>query len=209
MPLIEIDDQYAAQLGNIPHKDRSGDWRSMSEFQTAYNKILQGPQRLAMFRVIKAAYPDQVIPELDAAAPVTAEIEAIRKEFADYREEVKKEKAAEAEAHRKSAATDTIDKGRSWLRQQGCDDDGVVEVEKIMQDNNLANYEVAFSHYARSHPKTEPLPSVGFLGSQYDWFKGDEPDVKLLRDDPVGFKNAEVTKFFRQKAEGTLNLGTQ
>ncbi len=131
--------------------------------------------------------------------PDEPEPEAAECEYPDHNRE---------DTDRESRAKGTVADGRKWLREQGCDEEGVVAVEKIMQDANLANYEIAFSHFARNQPKPETLPSGAYGGQSLDWFQAaeDAPDHKLLLEAPEKFKNAEVRKFFQQRAEGRLNL---
>jgi len=163
---------------------------------------------MELLKVLKKQYPNLAIPEIDAATPVNEAVAAVEKKFNDYVESVEKEKKEVSEKARERAAHDTVAKGRTWLRGQGCDDEGLVAVEKIMQDRNLPDYEAGFALFEKANPKPTPLPGGSFGGNSLDWFKpaDDAPDHKLLVEDPVKFKNAEVAKFFQQKAEGRLNL---
>src|SRR6266851_4486468 len=113
MPIIEIDDQYAAELAklSIPARDRTADFKSAFEYEQMYREIVNGPNRPEQLRLLKKQYPNLPIPEIDAAAPVNAEIEALRKEFTDYRETVKKESEERETARRESAAKDTVSQG--------------------------------------------------------------------------------------------------
>ncbi len=210
MALFEIEDQYAAELAklSIPIKDRTADHKRAREFEVMHQEIAGGTNRMDLLKLLKKQYPNLAVPEIDAAAPVNEAVDKLRQEFSEYRESVAKERKEREDTERESRAKGTVADGRKWLREQGCDEEGVVAVEKIMQDANLANYEIAFSHFARNQPKPETLPSGAYGGQSLDWFQAaeDAPDHKLLLEAPEKFKNAEVRKFFQQRAEGRLNL---
>jgi hypothetical protein len=210
MALIEIEDHVLAAMAQhgISYKDASETVKQGREATAAWAKMLAGPDRLKLLEAYKAQFPDVAIPEIDAAKPITAEVEAVRKEFRDYKEA--QEKAAE-EARTKSreeAANSTVAKGRALLRgDKKLDDEGVTAVEKVMQDLGIPNYEVAFNHWkATQPPDPDPLPSAYGGARSLDWFKVEEsrPDTKLLITDPKAFQRQETAKILQEIREGRL-----
>ncbi len=209
MPIIEIDDQYAAELAKsgVPLKDRTADMRRASEFERFHQEIAAGANRRDLLLLMKKQYPHLAVPEIDAAVPVNEEIQGLRKEFEEYRESVAKERKEREDTDRESRAKGSVADGQRYLRQQGCDDEGVEGVETLMRERNLPDYEAAFALWSRNQPKPDTLPSGAYGGQALDWFTAaeDAPDHQLLIDNPVAFKNAEVRKYFQQRAEGRLS----
>lgn len=210
MPLVEIEDAVLAAMASngIQYKDATARVSQATEAQGAWSKMLAGPNRKALLKAYKEAYPDVPIPELDAAEPISAEVEAVRKEFHDYKEAKEKE-AEEARARsREEAANATVAKGRAWLRaEKKLDDEGEKAVEQIMKEHGIPIYEVAFNHWkATQPPDPEPLPTAYGGARSLDWFKADEdkPDTKLLLSDPMKFKRQETGKVLQEIREGRL-----
>lgn len=210
MPLVEIEDDVlkALSTNGIQFKDAGDRVKRATEVEAAWNKLLSGPNRTQMLKAYKEAYPDAVVPELDAAAPITAEVSRVEKKFDDWVEAQKKEADERREKNREEAANSTVAKGRTWLRaDKKLDDEGVTAVEQIMQEHGIPNYEVAFNHWnANRPPDAEPLPSAYGGARSLDWFKVEEerPDTKLLINDPKAFQRRETGKVLQEIREGKL-----
>lgn len=210
MPLVEIEDDVLKALAGhgLQFKDAGDRVKRATEVEAAWNKLLGGPNRTQMLKAYKEAYPDAVVPELDAAAPITAEVSRVEKKFDDWVEAQKKEADERREKNREEAANSTVAKGRTWLRaDKKLDDEGVTAVEQIMQEHGIPNYEVAFNHWnANRPPDAEPLPSAYGGARSLDWFKVEEerPDTKLLINDPKAFQRRETGKVLQEIREGKL-----
>lgn len=210
MPFIEVDDAIAAAMAKegLQFKDASAHIKKGAELEAAWTKLLSGPQRQTVLKAYKEAFPDAVVPELDAAAPLNADIAALRKEFDDYREGVKKADEERRSKRREESAQNTVADGRRWLRtEKKLDDEGEKAVEQIMQDKGIADYEVAYHHWkAQQSPEPTSLPSAYGGARSLDWFKTEEsrPDTKLLLSDPRGFQRSETGKVLQEIREGKL-----
>lgn len=210
MPLVEIEDDVLKALAGhgLQFRDAGDRVKRATEVEAAWNKLLGGPNRTQMLKAYKEAYPDAVVPELDAAAPITAEVSRVEKKFDDWVEAQKKEADERREKNREEAANSTVAKGRTWLRaDKKLDDEGVTAVEQIMQEHGIPNYEVAFNHWnANRPPDAEPLPSAYGGARSLDWFKVEEerPDTKLLINDPKAFQRRETGKVLQEIREGKL-----
>lgn len=208
MPLIEVEDAVMAALAQngVGFKDLSAAAQKAAGVEAAWNKMLSGPQRAALLRAYKEAYPDAAVPEIDAAAPILSEVEKLRKEWQDEREAAKKEADEKRAKEREEQANTTVASGRRMLRaDKKLDDEGVAAVEKIMQDLGIPNYEVAYNHWkAQQPPDPTPLPSAYGNARSLDWFKAEEsqPDTKLLLEDPFGFRRKETGKVLQEIREG-------
>lgn len=199
MPLIEVDDIIASALrdNNVRFTDRTSALRPAAEAAAAWEKMLAGPNRLEALSLFKKTFPDVPVPEIDAAKPVNDQIEALRKEFADYRETIEKERTENETRRRESEATDTVSRGRTWLRRdKKLDDEGVAAVEKVMQDIGMPNYEVAFNHWHAQQPPEPAVLPQSTIGRSLDWFKTQEnqPDHALMLKDPLAWRRQEIVK---------------
>jgi hypothetical protein len=210
MPYVEVDDAvYAALTQNgVKVKDVTAAVTRAAAAETVWNKLLNsGKNRTEALRLYKAEYPDQPVPELDAAAPVTEGLAAVNKRLDDWFEAQKKEKDDEKTRRDEESATSTIATGRRMLRtDRKLDDEGVKAVEEVMQKFGIPNYEVAFNHWKASQPPdAEPLPTAHGARS-LDWFKVEEerPDQKLLLTDPMAFRRRETQRVMQEIREGRL-----
>lgn len=210
MPLIEVEDVVANALrdNNVRFADRTSEIMPTAQAAEAWRKIVNGSEtRTDALKLFKRAFPDIPVPEIDARAPVDDAISSLRKEFDDYRAGVEKEKDDAHQKRREADALDTVSKGRSWLRREKkLDDEGVSQVETMMQELGIPNYEVAFSHWrAQQPPSPDQLPS-STLGRSLDWFKSqdDKPDHALMLKDPVAWRRQEVLKTLQGIRSGEI-----
>lgn len=209
MALIEIEDTIAAELAKngIRYTDASTRVKGATEVQAAWQKILSGPKRLEMLKLYKEAFPDAVVPEIDAAAPVNDAVAALQKQFDDYKAANETREADRLKKLAEENASRTVADGRKWLRaQKKLDDEGVAAVEKIMTEKGVPDYEIAFNHWrAGQPPEPDQLPS-SWAGRSLDWFQEqkDQPDHALLMKDPTAFKNQEVRKVLAEIQQGKL-----
>jgi len=207
MPLIEVDDQVFKALrdNTVPFTDRTDAARSAGEAQALWAKILGSATRHDALKLAKEIDPTLVIPEVDH--PANAGLDALRKEFDEYKAGVEKEKEDNANARREADANDTVSKGRTWLRREKqLDDEGVAGVEKMMTDLSIPNYEVAFSHWrAQQPPEQAPLPS-STIGRNLDWFKAqeDQPDHAAMLKDPIAWRRQTILKTLQGIRSGEL-----
>ena len=201
MPLIEIDDQIAATLAaqGVRYTDASPKAQRLAQLEKAFSDLNAGEHRHDWLALLEKQYPDLKHPELHH--PAISKVEALEKKLAEMEEARAKEKVEEEEKSRTSAAHRTVAEGRTWLRRQKqLDDDGVEAIEKLMQESQIPNYEIAYNHWAAQQPPPPvDLPNA-YGGPSLDWFKADEsqPDHQLLLKDPEGFKNKERAKFMNE-----------
>jgi len=209
MALIEIEDSIAAELAKngIRYTDASTTYKGARESQAALAKIMGGPQRMEFLKLYKAAFPDAVVPELDAAAPVNDAVAALAKEFSDYKARVEEKETEREKKLREESASQTVANGRKMLRtDKKLDDEGVDAVEKIMLKHGIQDYEVAFKVFnADREPDPQQLPS-SWAGRSLDWFEKQEnkPDQELLLKDPAAFKRQEIGKVLAEARAGKL-----
>ena len=104
MPQIELDEAQYAELARVP------EYRSVFEMISG---IMKNPKaRKKLLEARKEADPNAVIPELDAAAPLVAEISTVREELAATRKELADDKTAR-ETAKKLANLESLSEERS------------------------------------------------------------------------------------------------
>jgi hypothetical protein len=210
MPLVEVDDTVIKALRdhNIQHVDRTAALAPTAEAAAAWQKLLANPKtRLGTLKAWKELNPELAIPEIDTPEPISAELTATKTELAELKATLAKEKEDAETRRREADALDTVSKGRTWLRREKkLDDETVGQVEKMMQDLGIPNYEVAFSHWRAQQPADPtPLPQ-STLGRSLDWFKAqeDKPDHALMLKDPLAWRRQEIVKTLQSIRSGEM-----
>lgn len=157
MPQIELDEAQYAELARVP------EYRSVFEMITG---IMKNPKaRKKLLEARKEADPNASIPELDAAAPINAEISAVREELAATRKELSDDKTARETAKKLANLESQWERGRAELRTQGYTDEGITAIEALMEKEGIASHAAASAYYDRLNPPAEPIsPSSGRLG---------------------------------------------
>jgi|ERR1700723_2430639 len=202
MPLIEVEDQILSALAQqgVRYTDASSRAQRMVQLEKAYTDLNGGEHRHEWLALLEKQYPELKHPELHH--PAISKVNELEAKLAKMEEErLEREKKAEEET-RTSAAHKTVADGRTWLRRQKkLDDEGVEAIEKLMQEYQIPNYEIAFNHWsAQQPPPPVDLPST-YGGPSLDWFKADDsqPDKALLLKDPEAFKAKELAKFINEQ----------
>lgn len=156
--------------------------------------------RRVFLQSLKAIAPNTVIPEIDAAAPYEAQLNAMKKQMDDDRLERQKEKDDEQKEKMSRTAQENIDFGRKMLRSKGYNDDGVAGVEKLMGDRGIVDYDIAETYFAKQNPPAEPIFNAGNYGRNFGLTDVDEGDAdhKLLMEKPEAWKNKTINKFVQE-----------
>ena len=187
LALVEIEDTHYAHL---------------QAFEKLFDKIGKSKDRTKLLGLVKEHFPDTVIPELDAAAPVNARIDELEKKLADRDRQ-------EAEA----AANRTIAEQRQKLRQEGWDDEGISAIEDHMRQKHVPDYDTAAAYIRAQAPKDTPLPST-FAGQKFDWFRPPKDDdrLKMLASGPQGaraYQDSVVSEWLTERGSRRNGWGGQ
>ena len=165
MALVEVDE---------------GEYASHRQVTAAMQKLLANPAtRKMVLSAQKLLDPNAVIPELDAAEGVRAEIGEVAKTMQAMREEMAAEKAARDEERRTAKMQATWDKGRNKLRATGYTDEGLEGVEKFMEERGIADHEIAAAAFEKLHPPAEPVRGAG--GTRFDVFGSEERNSDSMK----------------------------
>lgn len=129
------------------------------------DRALKNPKtRRQILEAQKTLDPNAVIPELDTAASIATELEAVRAEAKATREELAADRAKRDDDTRMAALTSKWQKGRELLENAGYTAAGIQAIEKLMEEEGIASHAVALSHYEQLNPPASPInpASVGF-----------------------------------------------
>jgi hypothetical protein len=210
MPLIEVDDVTfgAMQSNGIKYQDRTQDHQAARAIIDRVTKLEGGPHRQEYLRLLKEQFPDLTIPEIDAAKPVVASVEALAKRFDAYLTEQQTQRDEREKKDREDSANKTVAQGRRYLRTtEKLDQEGVDAVEKFMTEEGIPDYEAAYLKWNRRQPAPAvDLPSNN-LGRSLDWFKPEEnePDKALLLKDPLAYRSKRAGQILSQIRAGTID----
>jgi hypothetical protein len=130
----------------------------------ALDRLGKNPKtRLPLLRMMKEDNPTLVIPEIDAAAPVVAELGKTREELAALTKKLSDKEEADAKKQRDAEVDGRIESGRAMLRKLGYNDDGVKGVEALMQQKGIFDYEAAEALFERTQQQPESfIPGNNF-----------------------------------------------
>ena len=145
------------------------DFAASAGITRVVQQIMAHPEaRKMLMKARKTVDPSVAIPELDAAEPVNAAVDELRKELSAWREETaaEKQKAAEESAIRsfqqKWATQEAELRARGWRR------DGIDLVKKFAEDNGITDLTIAADAWEKRNPPADPVVSGngmwGFMG---------------------------------------------
>lgn len=140
--------------------------------------------------LIKKKYPNLAIPEYDLEQRVTQRLNEERQ----AREQVEVERK-QVEDQRK------FDELRSKTQKDyGFTDDAMKDMEKMMVERNIGDYEVAAEYVASKKPK----PSESTYQDQY-WHHEKQPGWGEITKDPEGWARGEILKTLYDQQQRNRN----
>lgn len=131
-------------------------------------------------RALKLVNPNAKTPHLDMEAQLAAPVDAMQKQFDDYKKE-QTEKEEKRENDAKLAALNTsVEEGYGRLRRAGWTDAGIDGVKKTMEERGIIDVDIAAAYYEKQHPPQSPL-TPGGSGAWNFMEMPDSTDVDLKR----------------------------
>jgi hypothetical protein len=132
----------------------------------AVNGIMSNPEaRKLLLQARKIADPSAVVPEIDAAAPVNAELKALREQLASTQKTFEEDKAAREAAARNREFAEGWDRQKQSLRASGYTDEGIKAIEQHAASKGIADLEIAAAHWDKLNPPPAPMESSGAFGA--------------------------------------------
>lgn len=177
------------------------EWNARGQLTQVVSGLLKNPKsRPLMLQAQKEAYPESVIPEIDAAKPVMTEIEKVRTEFADYRkaQEEKETKALNESKLNAFAAEWAAQKGRVRDRYPDFNDKALEEIEKFATEKGIPDFEAAAARYRELNPpaqiQTPHTGGWGFFEENTDTLKDDMDKLMQSHGDNDAVTNHMVNE---------------
>lgn len=130
-------------------------------------------------RLIKEAYPNMSIPDLDIEDRVEAR----------FAEEQKRRDEEEATKRQQDEQTHWQSKRAATQKQYGFTDEAMEDLEKMMVDRNIGDYEVAASYKAARDPKPTDRD---FNAGRWDYEKA--AGFQEIAKDPEGWGRNEILR---------------
>lgn len=136
--------------------------------------------------LIKKKYPQLQIPDYDLMTQV-------EQRFAQDKQEREEEKRTQ----REEAEQREYESTRSATQQKyGFTDEAMNDLEKMMVERNIGDYEVAATYHATQNPKT----SEALIDDQR-WNHSKQEGFKEIAADPEGWGKMEIMKALRADSE--------
>lgn len=147
MASVEIDEVELARL-------RKGD-------QTVQTIMKHPKARRKVWEAFREADPNVVIPELAAEEAASGPMEALRKEFSEYRAQQEKRDSERETAEKSGTISKKIADGIASLKAAGWTEDGIKGVRELMDSAGIIDVEIAASHFEKIHPPPTPAAPSG------------------------------------------------
>jgi hypothetical protein len=171
---------------------------SRSVVNTVNAMLANKDARKLLLQARKITDPNASIPEIDAAVPVRAEVDEMKKLLEEDRKERQKERDEQAQALAMERANAAVGQQRERLRAQGWRDEGIAEIEKFAAEHGVPDLEIAASHWEKLHPPAEPATPNGSGSWNFFDDQTSENDKKFVetmintKGEDEGALNAEI-----------------
>ena len=166
--------------------------RILNGSKALLDKLLSGKTRRRQEALIKEHFPDTQTTD-DIAEPYTVELKELRKDFDEFRRELKGNKLDD----RLSADIQTL-KSQDWT------DEGIDKLKKLMLEREIPNIMDAAAVWEKRNP---PAPQQPSIMAPTDWGFGrktDDADITALFNDEDAWAEQEARKVC---AEETIKKG--
>ena len=174
--------------------------RLQKQDRTVHALMANPKAKKKIFEAYKDVVPDARIPELEMEAAAKAPVEALEKEFKDFREQVEKDKAEREKNDRLNALNGTVESGMAKLRRAGWTDDGLTEVRKLMDERGILDPEIAAAYYEKQHPPQNPATPSGVGGWDFTAPVEDDSYTKTLLSSKSAADNEQLAMNEAKKA---------
>ena len=136
--------------------------------------------------LIKKKYPQVQIPDLD-----------LEEKFNQRFDEDKREREAERKAAREAEQDKRINEARAKVQQEyGFTEDGMKDLEKMMVERNIGDYEAAATFHASKNPKQSEANYSNGL-----WDHQKQENFGEISKDPEGWARNEFLSAMRRDQE--------
>jgi|SRR5208282_432922 len=137
-------------------------WNQNEGIRKVVAAIAADPKRrAALEKLHKEVDPTVKTPTLDSEKAVIEPVEAVRKEFEEYKKSQEVKEAKALEESNRARMTAEYESGRRWLQEQGFQAAGIEAIEKIMSDKGILDHKVAAAYWEKENPPAVPAMPGG------------------------------------------------
>jgi hypothetical protein len=169
MAKIEIDENEYAELKRV------------ADVAQMIGKNPEARQRLQ--EAVAIAAPDQAGPEIRIRKEVTERIGGIESKLDEFLAAQKQEREERAADAAKARLENQWSETRRKARDAGYTDEGLEKLEAFMEENGIANHELAIPAFEKLNPPPEPVVTGG---SRWNFFEppadGSDAAMKALME---------------------------
>ena len=134
-----------------------------------------------IFEAYKEHDPNARIPELEMEAAARQPVEALEKTVSDLQKQIADDKAEREKSAKLASLSGNIEQGKAKLRREGWTDEGIADVEKVMDERGIIDVEIAAAFYEKQNPPQLPATPRGTGGWNFvDQVQDGEADLKKL-----------------------------
>lgn len=145
--------------------------------------LMKNPKaRQKYLEAVKDVYPNVSIPEIDVARSAISDVAKFRNEVVEEVKKIREDIQKEQEGRQVSAVKLKYEQGRQTLLDMGYTPEGAADVEKMMTEKGLLDWEDARRIYEYDNPR--PAPARPTRGNMFDFVEqknsGDDYIKKLF-----------------------------
>lgn len=165
MPKVEVDEaSYASQ-------------RAIVDLVASIEK---NPKlRTAFLSMVKEVKPDLSIPEIDAAAPVNAKLDAMSAQMSEFIAAQKKREDDAAQREQEASFANSWNAQKNNLLNSGYMEDAIPQIEEFAKKRGIPDLEAAAALYEKQNPVYLTSPSRSTFG---DFFQTGTDTGKFYED---------------------------
>ena len=199
MALLEVDQAEWDALQN--------ELKSTRPHKAILDTLGKDPKtRLRTLKLLKEAAPQLVIPGIDAAQPILDEVQKANQRVADLEKKLSDRDAEETKSKQNERAESEFEKGKSYLRKNGVQDESVPKVIEFMEKRGLVDFEAGLALWEKGQVADTSIDPMNTSRS-WDMFnatEGEDEDIKKAVSLPKGpaqrqalerWKNKEINKW--------------
>ena len=166
-------------MPEISEEDLRANQQLRATVQQLLDHPVAGPQ---VEKALKLVIPTAATPRLDRLTAAQEPIEAVRKEFEDFKNATEKKDSEREKNEKLSALNAKIEEGKSILRREHrYTEDGIKAVEKIMEERGLLDPLDAAAIFEKQHPPQQiATPGGGGAWNFVEQIHDGEADLKKL-----------------------------
>jgi len=159
------------------------EWNRNEGIRKTVAAIAADPKRRAQLEKLhKEVDPNIKTPTLDVEKSVLEPVEAVRKEFEDYKKAQADEAAKNQQDSLRAKQEAEFESGRRWMQDNKWTPEGIEAVEKIMAEKGILDHKIAAAYFEKENPPQPPsMPGGTGSWNFLDLPTDDQGDVDIKK----------------------------